>query len=271
MIDDVNVQNSLAELLDDNYYAIQRFISRNSIKRIVEIMKAQLPHEKYLKILSSICVCKGKSITNNQIYCLNLFYQQISFEFRFQFKKENNKILVLSHISKANLKWRTFQQFYQDSLEQDEQQSWNYFISYFILLSDICCNRNKITKKFVDENFPLDVLCAIIEDPDSLKINAIEPFLKRTTPALTLSSHPPRVHRLPPLPLHQAHRQGPRVETHRAQPGHPPHPLRRPLQARELRRQASHANPRALPPRIPPAQRQGSHLLPESLHHPQSP
>jgi inositol 1,4,5-triphosphate receptor type 1/inositol 1,4,5-triphosphate receptor type 3 len=65
MIDDINVQSSLAELLDNNYYAIQRFISRNSIKRIVEIMKGQIPHEKYLKILSSICVCKGKSITNN--------------------------------------------------------------------------------------------------------------------------------------------------------------------------------------------------------------
>jgi hypothetical protein len=40
MIDDKNVQSSLAELLDDNYYAIQRFITKNSMKRIIEIMKA---------------------------------------------------------------------------------------------------------------------------------------------------------------------------------------------------------------------------------------
>jgi inositol 1,4,5-triphosphate receptor type 1/inositol 1,4,5-triphosphate receptor type 3 len=39
-------------------------------------------------------------------------------------------------------------------------------------------NRNKFAKKYVEENFSLDILCSVLEDPDCLETNAIEPFLK---------------------------------------------------------------------------------------------
>lgn len=64
-IDDDQVQNSLQELLDDNYQAITKFITKISLKRLVDILKSRIPHEKYLKILSSIAICNGKSIINN--------------------------------------------------------------------------------------------------------------------------------------------------------------------------------------------------------------
>ncbi len=64
-IDDISVQNTLSELLDDNYQAISKFITKASLKRLVDILKQRVPHEKYLKILSAISVCKGKSIINN--------------------------------------------------------------------------------------------------------------------------------------------------------------------------------------------------------------
>ena len=75
MIDDYSVQTSLSELLDDNYQAISKFITKTSLKRLVDIMRLQIPHEKYLRILSSICVCNGKSIISNQILALELFFK----------------------------------------------------------------------------------------------------------------------------------------------------------------------------------------------------
>jgi inositol 1,4,5-triphosphate receptor type 1/inositol 1,4,5-triphosphate receptor type 3 len=60
----------------------------------------------------------------------------------------------------------------------DDLQSWNYFIAYINLLSDICINRNKHTKQFVDQNFPLETLCSVIEDDENRELNIIEPFLK---------------------------------------------------------------------------------------------
>lgn len=38
-IDDISVQTSLSELLDDNYQAIEKFITKTSLKRLVDLMK----------------------------------------------------------------------------------------------------------------------------------------------------------------------------------------------------------------------------------------
>jgi hypothetical protein len=38
-IDDISVQNTLSELLDDNYQAISKFITKTSLKRLVDILK----------------------------------------------------------------------------------------------------------------------------------------------------------------------------------------------------------------------------------------
>lgn len=51
-------------------------------------------------------------------------------------------------------------------------------MAYINLLSDICQNRNKFGKKYIQENFDLAVLCAILEDPETARVNAIEPFLR---------------------------------------------------------------------------------------------
>lgn len=39
MIDDGSVQNCLSELLDNNYSAISKFITKQSIKRLIDILR----------------------------------------------------------------------------------------------------------------------------------------------------------------------------------------------------------------------------------------
>lgn len=46
MINEARVQESLKELLDDNYEAIDKFITEDLINRVIENM-VQNPHEKY--------------------------------------------------------------------------------------------------------------------------------------------------------------------------------------------------------------------------------
>lgn len=38
IIDEITVQASLSELLDDNYQAISKFITKESIQRVIDIM-----------------------------------------------------------------------------------------------------------------------------------------------------------------------------------------------------------------------------------------
>lgn len=39
IIDEVTVQASLTELLDDNHHAISKFITQESIQRVVDILR----------------------------------------------------------------------------------------------------------------------------------------------------------------------------------------------------------------------------------------
>jgi hypothetical protein len=52
-------------------------------------MKIRIPHDKYLKILSSICMCNGKSIIRNQINVLNFFFKAIPKRLIFFFYYKN--------------------------------------------------------------------------------------------------------------------------------------------------------------------------------------
>ena len=56
--------------------------------------------------------------------------------------------------------------------------SWNYFLSFIGLLGDVCANRNKFGKKWVDSFITLEIICSIIESPECESLNLLGPFLK---------------------------------------------------------------------------------------------
>ncbi|CAD8053653.1 unnamed protein product [Paramecium sonneborni] len=179
MVSEPYIQRFLAEILDNNVLAIKKFLNQNLVIRIIEIIGSQVPHEKYLKILSSICVSNGQPVKENQSLVLQQFFLKTGFDFCFQFKiDEQSQLQVLCPIQKIN-KFRTFEEFYRESQKIDSFQQWNYFQSYFDLLGDICMKRNKQAKKYVDDNFPLQILLKIlIEAEKNQRFSIMRPLLK---------------------------------------------------------------------------------------------
>ncbi|CAD8065958.1 unnamed protein product [Paramecium primaurelia] len=179
-IEDEKIQISLAELLNDNYYSINKFIEEATFKGLVSAISSKKKvHEKHLRIFSSIIICDGKPIIKNQIELLNKFFKPQSSEkdnylFKFLFKQDGKKIKVQN----LNKTWLTLKEFYDQSQKQDDLQTWNYFLAYINLLSDICQNRNQQGTNYVNEFYQLSVLCSILEDPETEQVNAIDPFLK---------------------------------------------------------------------------------------------
>jgi hypothetical protein len=78
VIDQVSVNQSLSELLDDNFKAIQQFITNESIEQVVNSFHETIPHQKYLGILSAMCICQGRAVTKNQNCVLELFFKRTS-------------------------------------------------------------------------------------------------------------------------------------------------------------------------------------------------
>ncbi|KAM3129578.1 hypothetical protein pb186bvf_018329 [Paramecium bursaria] len=162
--DHIQVQNTLNELLDDNYQAINKFIIPQTLQRLIKLICQKPPHQKFLRIFSHIVVCNNKAIISNQINILNMFYlnQEVDKKFKYKFKHDN-QTYILCIVYNCGYKWRTLQQFYNDSYNNDGLQTWNYFLSYISLLSDICLNRNKFGRKYVQDNFTLQILCSLLE------------------------------------------------------------------------------------------------------------
>ncbi|CAD8077595.1 unnamed protein product [Paramecium sonneborni] len=182
-IDDEQIQVTLTELLNDNYYSIDKFIQKKTLNQLVNTLintknNNNDVQKKHLRIFSSIIICEGKPITKNQNKLLkNFFKPQNSdkkcYQFKFLFRQKDQKIQV-QHL---NQQWLTLKEFFENS-KNEELQTWNYFLAYINLLSDICQNRNIQATDYVNENYQLSILCSILEDPETEQINAIDPFLK---------------------------------------------------------------------------------------------
>ncbi|KAM3147677.1 hypothetical protein pb186bvf_000005 [Paramecium bursaria] len=177
MINEPFIQTCLSEILNDNAQAIKIFLNQNSIARIIDIISSQIPHEKFLNVLSSICVCNDNPLQENQQHVLQLFFLKIGFDFGFKFRVIEDNVHVLCPILKQ-VKFRQFQDFYNESLQQDDLQQWNYFLSYFKLLGEVCMKRNKQAQKFVEEHFPLEILNKILQQSIRYtQFNILSPFI----------------------------------------------------------------------------------------------
>jgi hypothetical protein len=127
-------------------------LSQNLSQRLnSNIMRLQIPHEKYLRILSPICICNAKSIINNQIHALHYFPLESPW-FRFHFRKQERPEMALAEVF---LRWLVCI-IWITILE--------LFLSYFNLLGNVCANRYKFARKNV-EDFSCSISCPPSKTP----------------------------------------------------------------------------------------------------------
>lgn len=92
----------------------------------------------------------------NQKEVLRRFFIPLSKDVTFTFvprKLEEKKfeVSIKSCINKKDQRIRSIKQLYNISLNEDFEETWNYFLSYLNLLADICYGRNYEAKRFVED------------------------------------------------------------------------------------------------------------------------
>ncbi|CAD8049274.1 unnamed protein product [Paramecium sonneborni] len=173
------IQSFISEMLDNNREAIQKFLTENIIKKLIELIMQQSPHDKYLKILNAICVSSNQAIRENQRLVLENFFKVAPPNFKFAFKIKQGHIFIQSAEQLTYSRWQNLEQFYKSSVMNDNLEYWNYFISYFDLLGDVAMNRFLQAKEFIDENYSLEIFCKILHEAQSFHMfNLMKPFLK---------------------------------------------------------------------------------------------
>lgn len=68
---------SIQVLLEDNYLAIEKIVTKSFIERLIRSFDKNNPDPEDLKFLSTLCICQGqgRSIKENQNAVDKLFYR----------------------------------------------------------------------------------------------------------------------------------------------------------------------------------------------------
>lgn len=120
-----------------------------------------------LQFLSTLCLCKNRTVQKNQNAVFTNFYENNdSEENKFFFKEDHDKYQIQSKITKKqNSRLRTLPELYEecemsqmDGVVDPSKGHWNYFIQYLNLLADVCVHRNIAPLQYIAENLPLKTL-----------------------------------------------------------------------------------------------------------------
>lgn len=76
---------ALNEILASNVAVVDKFLLDSLLSQILEVFILKPAHEKFLKILSSSCICNDKPIVKNQNKVLKQFFETLEDNITFKF------------------------------------------------------------------------------------------------------------------------------------------------------------------------------------------
>lgn len=135
---DIMAEPTLTELIDNNRMVLEKKISKENIKKFVELIKKS--HlKKFVNILRAVCVCDNEPMILNQgeISKLMLEDDEIRSELVVLIRENETQGIELQ-ISGDFIDMLNFQKHHQESHE------FEYFISTIELMADLCLNKNFI-------------------------------------------------------------------------------------------------------------------------------
>mgnify|MGYP000894854969 FL=1 len=155
---------ALKEILKGNQLLVKNFIREQLIVHLGDNFKRNQKPEKYLEIFRCFCIVDSEAVTKNQTNILNLFIKGLQgTDFSYEFKEEKGVLMVQSCLNKKT-RSRIFGDYYKSAMEE-VPESWAYMVEYINLLADLCYGRNKIVKNYLEKQFELRVLIALLKDP----------------------------------------------------------------------------------------------------------
>lgn len=69
------VYKSLQVVLEDNYMAIEKLVQRDYLKKLILSFNKLEPDPEDLKFLSTLCICQGRAVQENQNLVEEKFYE----------------------------------------------------------------------------------------------------------------------------------------------------------------------------------------------------
>lgn len=135
------IEITLIEMLRNNKKLLENYIQEDIVAKFISMTKDIERHERFMKLLAVLCTCNGDSITSNQ----NLISDILIHE------EDNRNSLIMPLRSEGDCilvyvveysEWISLEELYGESMNRDQLQVYNYFLSLLELLGELTRNRN---------------------------------------------------------------------------------------------------------------------------------
>jgi hypothetical protein len=156
------IEITLIEMLRNNKKLLENYIKQDIVAKFIAMTKDIERHERFMKLLAVLCTCNEDSITSNQNLISDILIHEEdnrnTLLMPIKAESECIKVYVLEYSD-----WISLDDLYSVSLERDQLQVYNYFLSLLELLSELTRNRNHKADLLKDV-YTLDMLYFCISD-----------------------------------------------------------------------------------------------------------
>jgi hypothetical protein len=161
--DDSNAEETLTEIISDNKWIVEKQIKPHMIEKFVSLCKDNVRHEKYMNLLSSLCMCNGQAVTRNQNIISDLLLKDVIFREVLLMRLRMSTNGEVEVEVKEYDRWVNLSRLQNESVTEDSGRIFSYFLSLMDLVAVLGYDRNYQSQE-LNEIYPFDITYRIVTD-----------------------------------------------------------------------------------------------------------
>lgn len=162
--DGMRANETLTELIDNNYRILETRIKDDTIDKFVNNLISSGVDKKFVEILRAICICDEKPMIKNQTSITTIMLEDADTRENIILPLENrdNIICVKDPWMQLKDEWKPLSDLKTLSETRDKGKYYEYYNSLIFLLADLCQDRNYKAIKKLWDYFSVEICANII-------------------------------------------------------------------------------------------------------------
>lgn len=137
---------TITAILTNNKKLLDQQISKENIAHIINLCQNQRKHERFMNLLSCLCICQGEAVIGNQNDIVEILMEneKVRDLFVIPIRENNGKYEILLKKKDTGVKdnWMDLRLMKTWSEKNDKSRMYNYYLAFLSLATSLCYDRS---------------------------------------------------------------------------------------------------------------------------------